>query len=433
MRAVVTLEQNDAFRTDPSQREYNAVSSCLHPTWTLVEAALSNHSNRDGDECRCYDDRFSATSKRCMPCYSDVPGSCDVAAAVTSGVCSSSVSAPVKLRFVAGVMGTIEEFNLKKQAYISAVSTGLRVAPAAVTVTDLYLAGSRRRLLAATSEVMVETEALVAPETVPDATGAALTSTLSAGMQEAGIDIAAISGVTTTPVEPDEDDNDDDDDDNDDDDDDDVPIVLSAPVSLEFVASVVGSMMEFVGSQNAYKLAVANSLVVEPAAVTIDSFSKPDSRRRLLATTSEVMVVTRVVVPPERVPDVSGPALVDTFRSQMQSAGLEISAVWNVGVTTIEAVATTTTPAASTTPVGVPEEEDGMSSMLIIAGASAGGVVFLCFVCGCVICICNKAEDDAHTQVKGGSRPVYARVSTHGAGLQYETMLPRISVDDMCV
>jgi len=407
----VTLEPNTAFKTDPSQREFNVVSSCLHPTWTLVEAALSNHSHRDGDECRCYDDRFSATSKTCMPCFADVPGSCNVAAAVTSGACSPA-SAPVKLRFVAGVVGTMADFYVKKQAYISAVAKGLRVEPASVTVTDFYLAGSRRRLLAAT-EVMVETEVLVAPETVPDASGAALANTLSAGMQEEGIEIAAISGVTSTPAEPD-----------------DVPIVLSAPVRLEFEASVVGSIMEFVGNQDAYKLAVANSLMVELAAVTIDSFSVAGSRRRLLAATPEIMVVTKVVVPPERVPDVSGPALVDTFRSQMQSAGLEISAVLNAVVTTIEVVATTTTPTTSTTPVAVPGEDDGMSFMIIMVGASAGGVVLLCLVCGCVIfCLCHKEEKRART----GSARSSAYSAVAPEDYPPKKILPRITPDDMWV
>ena len=431
MRAVVTLQRNP---TVGAPREYNAVSSCLYPTWTLVEAALSNHSHRDGDECRCYDDRFSTASKTCMPCFEEVPGLCNVPEAVTSSVCSSA-SAPVKLKFVAGVAGTIEDFSAKKQAYISAVAKGLLVGPAAVAVTDVYLAGSRRRLLQATSEVMVETEVLVAPETVPGASGAALANTLSAAMQEEGIEIAGISNVgiesvyrtlahttttttataelvttTTTPTDPGVDYE---------------PPVLSAPVRLEFVARVSGSMMEFIGNKEAYQVAVANSLVVEPAAVSISTFYSADLRRRLLA--AEVMVETRVVVPPERVPDVSGPALVDTFRLQMANVGLEISAILNAGVTTIGVVATNSTN-TSTTPAPTPDDEGGVSSMLLImVAASAGGVVFLCLVCGCVIWRCSSAGNDATwvpnaTPVQGGRD-----------GRGWPQPMPKISAYDMCV
>ena len=445
MRAVVTLENNTAFAAGQSQREFNAVSSCLYPSWTLVQSALSNHSHRDGDECRCYDDRFNGTSKTCMACFAEVSGRCSDPSAVTSGACSSdppestpppaspgppestpppAPPAPVRLEFVASVVGTVLEFLANQQAYEVAVANSLQVEPAAVRVKRFYLAGSQRRLLQATPEVMVETEVVVAREAVPDLTGAALAATLDGEMRAAGIEIGAISNVgvaaievvtttTTTPAE------------------------LSAPVRLEFVASVVGSVMEFMASRQAYEAAVANSLQVERAAVKTPRFYLAGSQRRLLAASSEVMVETEVLVPPERVPDVSGAALVAALQGEMQAAGIEISAISNAVVTVLGAVATTTTT-STTTPAA---EEDGVPLMLIIVvAASAGGVVLLCVVCGCVVCLCTQGSaDDGATQRQSrrgavrGPPMAAACIHSHDDGRGVRTILRQISASDICV
>ena len=287
MPVVVTLEKNTAFEANQSQPEFNLVSSCMNPSWTLFESAHSNHSHRDGDECRCYDDRFIATSQTCMACFENVPGSCINTTAVTSADCSS---VPDKLEFVAEVDISLLGFNeVKQEAYKSAVAKSLQVEAAAVMITEYYLAGSRRRLLAARKGLMVKTKVLVPPGKMPEVSVPALAATLQSEMRHVGIDMGGISDLG---------------------------------VKLEFRASLVGTAMEFFGIQSAWDSAVANSFQVELVAVStiqIYNESTPDfSRRRLLAATPIVMVKTEVLVPPDRVPHVSGTALAAALQSKMQ-------------------------------------------------------------------------------------------------------------------
>jgi len=403
MPAVVTRVENAAFEADQSQPEFNLVSSCMHPSWTLFESA-------HGDECRCYDDRFIVTSKTCMACLQDVPGICSDTTAVTSGDCSPL---PVELDFVAEVDINVEEFNEGKQeAYKSAVAKSLQVEPAAVMITQYYSAGSRRRLLEATKGVIVKTKVVVPPGKMPDVSETALAATLQREMEKVEIKISGIKDVgvaTTEPVA-------------------DTPApVLSTPVKLEFQASVVGNALEFLGKQSAWESAVANSFQVELAAVTVTNIDGSGfSRRRLLATTDTVIVHNKVLVAPERVPDVSETALAATLQSEMQDAGIEIRAISNARVTTIEVVAPTTN--TTTTPVA--SGELPTSTIFVVAGV-AGGLVLLCLLCGCYVCM-TRGDDQTTIVGKAGLGEAKSNI-TFNDGRGMRTIVRQISVSDICV
>lgn len=94
LEPIVTFERNWAYTGASGESEFNLVSTCKYPGWILIPSALSNHSNRDGDECRCFDRRFEAASKTCRQCLgSDDCGNTTMA---FEGQCN--VSCPVGMK-----------------------------------------------------------------------------------------------------------------------------------------------------------------------------------------------------------------------------------------------------------------------------------------------------------------------------------------------
>lgn len=490
LEPIVTLERNWAYTEASGESEFNLVSRCRYPGWILFPSALSNHSNRDGDECRCFDHRFEAASKTCRQCLGSdncgnttmaFEGQCNVTCPVgmkpppngwqpatcvcdaghlrdgTEGcpICppgsycadgfAAEACAPmytsmagstmetnctptaVEVRFVADIAMNRSEFERQAESYKALVATKVGVQPGlvkilSVTDTDATSVLVRRRLLAA--GVKVQTGVQVEPQQAANATSAVSGETLRAAVAEAGIPMQSVTDVqvvdpprtpntlggpvattpvtaTTTPV-----------------------TVATTPVTvatttvtvattpvrtdvaeLRFTANLALSW-EFIERYTEYTTAVATALEVEADAVYVTSYESEQQqqgqeqlqRRRLLQVSSVVTylvaVQTTVSGVPGAVAGASAAELQTTLTGALEDAGMQTESVANIEVLTTESAATT--PA--------PTEDDGLSMIAMVA-AGAGAAVFLCAVCGCVLCYCAKddtGDSFAYHQVDTG-------------------------------